>query len=120
MSTGSTADSDGRTQWPIPALLPSHFPGRICCLPKPITTYEDAGHALLRILLQLLDPLGDVFVGVSASQVEDQEGSRCPLVIGMGNGPIPLLASCVPNLYLDLLAIEVNGLGGKLDADGGL
>lgn len=38
----------------------------------------------------------------------------------MRDGAIPLLAGSVPDLGLDLGALEGEGLGGELDADGGL
>ena len=78
---------------------------------------DDVG---LGVLLEFLDPLGEIVVGVSAGEIEDNECTSRPLVVGVGDSPEALLASGVPDLCLHGAAVDADGLGGELDPDGGL
>jgi len=60
-----------------------------------------------------------IFKGFRFSEIESDNCSNCPPVIGIGNGPEPLLSGCVPNLVLDDFALDVGCFGGELNSDGG-
>jgi hypothetical protein len=57
---------------------------------------------------------------LSPGDVIDQEGSYGALVVGSGDGLESLLTGGVPNLDFDDLAVDFDGLGSELDADGQL
>ena len=120
MSTDSTVCSDEQIQWLILAWLSSRSPGHTYCLNQPVSTDEDAGHTLLRILLQLFDPFRYVLICVSASEVKDQESTWCSLIIRMSDCPVPFLTSGIPDLYFNLLAIQIDSFGSKFHSNSSL
>ena len=92
----------------------------VACVRGQIHTHQHLDDVWLGVVLEFLDPLGEVVVGVPAGEVEDYEGAGCPLVVGMGDGPEAFLAGGVPDLGLHGAAIDADGLGCELDPDGGL
>ena len=72
MSIDSRVDADEQIKLLILASLLFQFIYRIYCLAYPINTDENACHVLLRVLLQLFDPLGNIVIRISSGQVEHQ------------------------------------------------
>jgi hypothetical protein len=58
------------------------------------------------VLLQLSEPPVDVQEGLMLGDVVDQQRPHCVPVVGIGNGSIALLSSCVPNLCSDRLLLH--------------
>ena len=69
---------------------------------------------------ELLEPAGDTVEGGAAADVVDDKCADGTAVVGGGDGAKPFLAGGVPNLGLDLLAVDLHALSLELDADGGL
>ena len=70
--------------------------------------------------VEFLEPAADVVEGGAAGDVVDEEGAEGAAVVGGGDGAEALLAGGVPDLGLDVLAVDVHALRLELDADGGL
>lgn len=76
---------------------------------------------LLGILLNLLEPHGNMIERVAVGNVVHQEGTDGPAVVRRGDGTITLLAGRVPNLRLDkLVVLNLNRLGCEFDTNGTL
>lgn len=58
-----------------------------------------------------------IFEGLFISDIKDDHECMCATVVWAGNGPEALMASGVPNLQLDLVAIERKWLEPKVNAD---
>ena len=74
------------------------------------------------MLFNVPDPVLDVVEALLVGDVVDQHDAHGAAVVGGGDGAEPLLASCVPDLQLDLLPIqlycanlEVNSCKGTLE-----
>lgn len=65
-----------------------------------IREYDD-GDILPRVLLDLLHPGGHIEEGFLVAQVEDNDDAIRTLIVGVSDGPIPLLPGGVPDLQLD-------------------
>jgi hypothetical protein len=72
------------------------------------------------MVAKLLEPPGDVLIGLVLADVVDEEGADGTAVVGGGDGAVALLASCIPDLGLDGLGVDLDRPRGKLNADGGL
>ena len=68
------------------------------------------------MLINLLEPVGNVVESSLISAIVDQDDPHGSLVVGLGDSAEPLLASCVPHLQLDPLLIDVNFLDFKVNA----
>ena len=68
------------------------------------------------MLVYLLQPVGDVVEGLLLGAVVHQNNAHSTLVVGLCDCPETLLASCVPNLQLDLLIININILNLEVNA----
>ena len=69
---------------------------------------------------ELVEPAKDGVEGGAASDVVDEEGGDGAAVVGGGDGAESLLAGGVPDLSLDLSAVDLHRLSLELDADRGL
>ena len=67
------------------------------------------------MLVYLLKPVGDVVVGVLTGTVVHQQYALSALVIRLRDSAEPFLASSVPNLKLNVLAINIEILYLKID-----
>ena len=74
----------------------------------------------ISVVAQLLEPAGDVLVGLVLANIVNQESANSTAVVCGGDSAVALLASCVPNLGFDGLRVDLDGTGCELDADGGL
>lgn len=72
------------------------------------------------MVAKLLEPPGDVLVGLVLADVVDEEGANGTAVVGGGDGAVALLARGIPDLGLDGLGVDLDRPRGELDADGGL
>lgn len=75
---------------------------------------------LKTLTLELIEPATDTVEGGPAADIVDNESTNSASVVSGGDGTEPLLASGVPNLGLDLLAVDFQALSLKLDAYGSL
>lgn len=75
---------------------------------------------LFCILTELTKPLLHVLEGFCLGEVEGDDGSNCPTVIGIGNGSEALLSCSVPDLVLDAFTIYGHCFGCELNSDSGL
>lgn len=81
---------------------------------------EEEQRVLLGVLFDFAHPeLGYVVEALLVSHIEDQEDGLAAPVVGAGDGAEPLLARGVPDLELDVLAIDDGGLEAEVDSDGG-
>ena len=63
-----------------------------------------------RVLLCFLDPVaGHVLERLRIGGIVNEDDSICAFVVRFGESSKPFLASCVPNLQLDKLIIDVHG-----------
>lgn len=84
-----------------------------------LVAHHQAHHVLVPVVLELLQPLLQVFEGGGPSDVVDQQGPHCSSIVGASHRPVPFLASRVPDLHLNGLAVNLDDFGGELDPDGG-
>lgn len=69
---------------------------------------------------QLLQPSGDVFIGLVFADIVDEQGPDGSAIVGRGDGAVAFLSSSIPDLRLDSFRIDLNRPGGELDTNGGL
>jgi hypothetical protein len=80
---------------------------------------EEEDGVLLGVGLDLVHPeLADVVEAEGVGEVEDEEDALAAAVVGAGDGPEPLLPRSVPDLELDVLAINLDGLEAEVHPDG--
>eukprot|EP00538_Stauroneis_constricta_P002615 CAMPEP_0119545592 /NCGR_PEP_ID=MMETSP1352-20130426/296_1 /TAXON_ID=265584 /ORGANISM="Stauroneis constricta, Strain CCMP1120" /LENGTH=265 /DNA_ID=CAMNT_0007590159 /DNA_START=330 /DNA_END=1129 /DNA_ORIENTATION=+ len=72
----------------------------------------------VRVLLDLGDPVADGLEGAAVGDVVDQQDALGAAEVGRGDGAEALLAGRVPDLQLDLGAVDVDVLDLEVDADG--
>lgn len=65
------------------------------------------------------EPVFDVLEGLLVSDVVGKDDSMSTFVVGGGDGLEALLASGVPDLHFDGLALHVEGPDLEVDANGG-
>ena len=70
------------------------------------------------VVAELLQPPGDVVIGLMLADIVNKQGADSTTVVGRGDGAVPLLTSCIPNLCLDSLGVDLDGSCRELDADG--
>jgi hypothetical protein len=68
------------------------------------------------VLINLLEPVGNVVESSLISAIVNQDNAHGSLVVSLGDCAEPLLSSCVPYLQLDSLLIDVNFLDFKVNA----
>lgn len=69
------------------------------------------------VVPQLLQPSGDVLVGLVLADVVNKEGTDSATVVGRRDGAISLLTGRIPNLRLDGLGVDLNRSRSELDTD---
>lgn len=77
---------------------------------------EDLGHVGVGVLVDLLEPVGDVIEGLLVSAVVDQNDPHCTLVVGLSDRAETLLPGSVPHLQLHTLVIYIDLLYLEVDA----
>ena len=60
--------------------------------------------------LNLLDPVANVVEGVLIGAIVSQDDTMSSFIVGLSDGPEPLLSSRVPHLKLDQLGSDIDGL----------
>lgn len=83
-----------------PPLLRRHRPPMLQIVLVPNQHYY---HVALTVLPRLLEPAGEVFEGVTAGNVVDEQCAGRAAVVGAGDGPEGFLAGRVPDLEFYLL-----------------
>ena len=78
---------------------------------------KDAGNVVCRVLLDLSHPVVHVRVRLLLGDIIGDNDSVSSLVVGGGNGLEALLSGGVPNLELNLFAIDLDGLDFEVDAN---
>ena len=78
---------------------------------------DDVG---ISVVAELRQPSLDVLERVLLGDVIHKQSSNSSSVVSAGDGSVSLLASSVPDLRLNHLAVDRDTTGGKLDTDGGL
>jgi len=64
-------------------------------------------HIRARVLIDLTEPDWNAKEAFSVGEVENDNDSVGTLVVGIGDGAVPFLASCVPDLQLDRGLIDL-------------
>lgn len=72
------------------------------------------------VVPQLLEPPGDIFVGLVLADIVDQQCSNSSAVVGRSDGAVAFLTGGVPDLSLDGLCVDLDAAGGELNANGRL
>ena len=72
--------------------------------------YKDFADILRGVIVDLLDPIGDVVIGSVVSHRVGQDYASRPFVISLGDIPESLLPSGIPNLHLDSLVVHLKHL----------
>ena len=78
--------------------------------------HEDLGHVRIRVLVNLLQPVGDVVERLLVRAIVDQDDPHGPFVVGLRDRAEALLARRVPDLQLDPLVVDVNLLDFEVNA----
>ena len=68
------------------------------------------------MLIYLLKPIGNVVESSLISAIVYQDDPHGSLIVSLGDSAEPFLASCVPNLQLDSLIVDVNFLDFEVNA----
>lgn len=85
-----------------------------------LVSHEHDDDVCVGMVPQLLQPPGHGLVCLVFADIVDEEGANGTAIVGRGDGTIPFLPSCVPDLRLDRLCINLDAPGRKLDTDGRL
>lgn len=72
----------------------------------------------IRVSLELANPVSHIVEAVLARAVICQDYALRILVVVLGDVPVPFLASCVPDLQLDGLAVQLDVLDLEIYPDG--
>jgi len=78
--------------------------------------HEHLGHVIPRVLVDLLEPVGDVIECLLLRAVVNQNDAHRAFVVGLRNRAEAFLAGRVPNLQLYPLAIHIDGLDFEVNA----
>lgn len=85
-----------------------------------LVTHEHDDNVGVGMVAQLLQPPRDILVCLVLADIVDKQRADCAPVVCGGDGTVPLLAGCIPDLRLDGLRIDLDRPGRKLYADGRL
>ena len=77
---------------------------------------EDLGDGGAGVLVYLLQPILNVVEGLLFSAVINQDDSHGSLVVSLGDCSESFLSSSVPNLQLDSLLVDIDGLNLEVNA----
>jgi len=69
---------------------------------------------------ELLQPPGDVVVGLVLADVVDEQSTNGTAIVRRRDGPVPFLTRGIPDLRLDRLGVDLDGASRELDTDGRL
>jgi hypothetical protein len=58
------------------------------------------------VLFDFFEPRIQVDEGLLFEEIKHKDDTFCPLVVGVRDSPVPLLASSVPNLKLNLALLQ--------------
>ena len=73
-----------------------------------LVSHEDDDDFFISVILNFCEPFTYCFVGRSARDIIDEEHTNGLPVVGVRDSPIPLLASCVPNLRSDQVILDLH------------
>jgi len=76
--------------------------------PLPLISNQHHNNIRLSVIPQLLEPTLDVFECTVLANVVNQQSAYSAAVVSRSDGPVPLLARCVPNLSLDGFVFGLN------------
>lgn len=79
---------------------------------------EHDRHIGVAVLLDFLQPSGEMGEGIPPRDVVDEECARRTAIVRTRNTLERFLASRVPDLQLDVLLLDLDGASTKLDSDG--
>ena len=82
-----------------------------------LVRYHDNLHVRLAMLLNLGKPHAQVVKALFLKQIEAEDDALGSLVVGIGDGPVSLLAGRVPDLQLHFPVAVVDGAEAKVDSD---
>lgn len=82
-----------------------------------LVTNKHNDNVAVSMIPQLLQPSGDILVGLMLADVVDEESSDGATVVGRGDGAVAFLAGGIPDLGLDGFGVNLDAAGGELDAD---
>lgn len=85
-----------------------------------LVTHQHDDNVRVGVVPKLLEPPRDVLVCLVLANIVDEQGADGTSVVRRRDGAVAFLAGGVPNLCLDGLGVDLDGAGGKLDADGRL
>lgn len=77
---------------------------------------EEHADVVQCMLLDLLHPIVDIVEGGAVIYRVGHDDAHGALVVGLGDCAEPLLTSSVPDLHLDLFALDLNGLDFEINA----
>ena len=83
-----------------------------------LVAHQDSGDVVSSVLLNLRHPVMDVLVRLLVGDIVGNNDSVGTLVVGSSDGLEALLASGIPDLELDLLGVNLDGLDFEVDSDG--
>jgi hypothetical protein len=66
--------------------------------------------------LNLTDPILDILEAFILCAIVSQNDTHGSLIVCLGDGAEPLLTGCVPNLQLNVLAIDLHSLDLEIDS----
>ena len=69
------------------------------------------------MVTKFFQPSCDIIISLVFADIVDEQGANSAAIICRSNGPVPLLACCIPNLGLDRLGINLKGTGSELDTN---
>mmetsp|Transcript_71488 Transcript_71488/g.149453 ORF Transcript_71488/g.149453 Transcript_71488/m.149453 type:complete len:202 (-) Transcript_71488:116-721(-) len=79
---------------------------------------EHHDHVWLSVGSRVIEPPSEVVEGPPSTDVVDEQGACRPSIVGLGDRSESLLASCVPDLKLDLVILDLHDSVPELDTNG--
>lgn len=83
-----------------------------------LVPHQDHLGVVPRVRLDLRAPVLDAVEGFFVSDVVHEDEAHGAPVVGCGDGPVPLLSGCVPNLQLHSFVVPEDRLDLEVNADG--
>ena len=85
-----------------------------------LVTHKHDDNIAVSMIPQLLQPPRHILICLMLRDIIDKQRSHSAAVVGRRDSSVTLLASCIPDLCLDSLGVNLNAASGELHADGGL
>lgn len=82
-----------------------------------LVTNEHNHDIRVGVVAELLQPPGDIVVGLVLADIVDEKGTDSAAVVGRGDGTVALLTGSIPDLCLDGLRVHLNRASRKLHTD---